>query len=246
MLVPISWLKDFVDIKMDLSELMWKMTEAGLSCESYQKVKEEIILDVEVTPNRPDWLSIWGVAREIAAIGGGKIKPLKAKQIPAKKADLPIAVNADVKLVGRCVGVTISNVKIVQSPEWMQKRLRWVGLRPISNVVDITNYYMTDLGMPIHAFDYDKIKDKDLVFELAKGGEEFTSVDGISYELSKGALIIKDGGKVIDLCGIKGGESSGISSETKKYFYPHTGLFSKFNTANFSEIKTGLGSVLYL
>ena len=86
MLVPISWLKDFVDIKLQLEDLMWKMTEAGLTCESYEEVRDEKILDVEVTANRPDWMSIVGIAREVAAVQGVSLKKLKNSKIPKLQA----------------------------------------------------------------------------------------------------------------------------------------------------------------
>src|SRR5688572_22888806 len=116
MLVPINWLKDYVDIKLPLKDLMWKMTEAGLTCESYKKVGDQIILDVEVTANRPDWMSIIGVAREIAAIQGIKTKIKDPKELPNPKKLLPIKLNTDFTLFDRWAGVVISDVEIKESP----------------------------------------------------------------------------------------------------------------------------------
>ena len=101
MKAPISWLEDYVKVKMNLKDLMWKMTEAGMTTESFEKIGKDIVLDVEVTPNRPDWLSILGVAREISAIQNSKLKKPSTPNIPNKKADLPINVSIDHKLSGR-------------------------------------------------------------------------------------------------------------------------------------------------
>jgi len=182
---------------------MWKMTEAGLTCESYQKINGEVVLDVEVTANRPDWMSITGIAREIAAVQGLPFKALKIKGLPKKTKNLPITLKNDFEVMSRWSALSISGITIKPSPEWMQHRLKLVGLRPINNVVDITNYVMMELGNPMHSFDYDEIKGHTMVSEKAKGGEAFTSVDGISYKLPKNAMIIRDTQRIIDLCGIK-------------------------------------------
>jgi len=226
MLAPISWLKDFVEIRLPIKELMWKMTEVGLTCESYKKVGDDIVLDVEVTANRPDWMSIIGIAREIAAIEKTKVKTLKLPSINGRKFQLPLLIRGNFnKLSGRYTGLTISNIKVKPSPDWIQKRLKLIGLRPINNIVDITNYAMFEMGIPVHAFDYDKFLTKSLDLQLSSGGENFTSVDKISYKLPKNALIIKDGDRVIDLCGIKGGLNTGISEGTKNIFV-HLPIYS--------------------
>ncbi|OGM25180.1 phenylalanine--tRNA ligase subunit beta [Candidatus Woesebacteria bacterium RIFCSPHIGHO2_02_FULL_38_9] len=217
MLAPINWLKEYIKIEFN-KDLMWEMTQAGMTTESYQKIGDDIILDIEVTPNRPDWLSVIGIAREIAAIKNLKIKLPDLPKIPNPTVNLPIHANINSALAGRYTGITISDVRIKPSPEWMQKRLKLVGLRPINNLVDITNYVMLEFGIPIHVFDYDKLLTKDLKLELSKGGEDFVSVDGIFYKLSKDAIIIKDKDRVIDLCGIKGGQNSGVSAKTKNIF----------------------------
>ena len=218
MRVPISWLKDYTNIKLNLPDLMWKMTEAGLTCESYEKVGSNIVLNVEVTPNRPDWLSITGIAREITAIQNSKIKLPEIKDLPVKKSNLPIKVSNDYKLCPRYSGITISGVKVKPSPSWLQERLKLVGLRPINNLVDITNYVMFELGNPIHVFDYDKFTPSAISLCLSKSGEKFVSVDEKNYVLPKNAIIFKNKNRVVDLCGIKGGLNSGVSENTKNIF----------------------------
>jgi phenylalanyl-tRNA synthetase beta chain len=218
MKAPISWLKEYTKITKNINDLMWEMTEIGLTTEHFDLVDKQKVLDIEVTPNRPDWLSILGIAREISIIENSNFKPPKIKELPEKTKNLPINVAVDKKLVGRYSAVTMSGVKVGSSPKWMQERLKLVGLRPINNLVDITNYVMIELGIPIHAFDYDKFLSQKLKILLSKGGEKFVSVDEIKYKLPKNALIIKDKDRVIDLAGIKGGANTGISKGTKNIY----------------------------
>ncbi|MGD8744297.1 MAG: phenylalanine--tRNA ligase subunit beta [Candidatus Woesebacteria bacterium] len=234
MLAPISWIKEYTKIKSTLKDLMWKMTEAGLTTETYIKEGNQIVLDIEVTPNRPDWLSIIGVAREIAVIENSKLKLPELSELKKTDENLPISVNVDKKLVGRYSAVTLANVDVAPSPEWMQKRLKLVGFRPINNIVDTTNYVMLETGIPIHAFDYDKLDDNSLTVMLSKGGEKFRSVDGISYKLPKNALIIKDTDRVIDLAAIKGGENTQITKTTKNIFI-HVPIYDPVLTRKTSQ-----------
>lgn len=216
MLTPISWLKDFVDIKLPLKDLMWKMTEAGLTCETYTKTADDTLLDIEVTANRPDWMSITGVARDLAGILGKSYKNPDLKQIPTPKTPaLPLIIDNDFNLCPRLTALIIKDVQLAPSPGWLQQRLISLGLRPINNLVDITNYVMFEMGNPIHVFDYDKITDSKMKILKSAGGESFVSVDDKAYTLPKDAIIFKSGGEVIDLCGIKGGLNSGVSPETK-------------------------------
>lgn len=205
MLAPINWLKKYIEITLPTKELMWQLTEIGLTCEKLERINGEEVLNIETTPNRPDWMSIIGIAREIAAIENKKIKTPKIKEIETPSKDvLPIKLNIDFNLFERWTAITIANVRIKPSPKWIQDALKSVNLRPINNIVDITNFVMYEMGIPMHAFDYDEIKGKEMTVFLSKGGEEFTSVDGISYKLPKNAMVIKDKERIIDLSGIKG------------------------------------------
>lgn len=215
MLIPVSWLKDYIDIKLPLKDLMWKMTEAGLTCEVAKKVGDETILDVEVTANRPDWMSIIGVAREIAAIQEIRVKEPKIKDLPTQTANFPIDLVPDFDLFERWSAIVIKGVEIKPSPKWLQDRIKFMGHTPINNVIDITNYVMYELGIPMHAFDYDEVAGQIMTVKLSKGGEKFTSVDNINYILPKNAIIINDAERLIDLAGIKGGSNSGIKETTK-------------------------------
>ena len=222
MLVPLSWIKDYVDVKLPPKELSERLTEVGLSTEKIIKQSDDTIFEFEITPNRPDLLSILGIAREIAAIENTSIKfpPLRqgfAGQAKIKKV-LPLAIRTDSKINPRFTGIIIDGITVKQSPDWLKETLIKAGQRPINNIVDIANYVMLELGSPIHAFDYKKIKGSVMKVHQAKGGEKFTSVDEITYHLPKGPVIISDSEKIIDLCGIKGSLNSGTYESTKTIF----------------------------
>jgi len=217
MFAPINWLKEYVDISLPTKELAWRLTELGLSVEKVLKMEGEDVFEVEVTPNRPDLLSIIGIAREIAAIGRKKIK-LPSVSLPRPSKNLPITIHNDFKLFPRYTGIILDNISVKSSPDWLKKRIKQLNLRPINTIVDITNYVMFEMGIPTHAFDYDQIKGHEIHVSLSKGGEEFTSVDEKSYKLPKNAIIIKDRERIIDLCGIKGGLNSGITDKTSTVY----------------------------
>ena len=218
MLAPLSWLKEYVDITLPAKELGDKLTEVGLGTEKIKKVGDDTIFELEITPNRPDCLSIIGVAREIAAIEKKKINYPKLKTNLKSNKNLPLEIKTEHKINPRFTGIIISGVQVKESPAWLIDRLQSIGQKPINNIVDITNYVMFELGNPIHAFDYDRIEGKIMTVHETKGGEEFKSVDGISYRLPKGAVVISDKEKIIDLCGIKGGFNSGTFEKTKNIF----------------------------
>lgn len=219
MLVPLSWVKEFVEVNLPLQKLADGLASVGLAVEAIHKEGNDVIFDLEVTPNRPDWLSILGIAREVGAICQTRVKPPKIKKLPKPKHQLPIKIVNDFTLIPRYAAVIVDSLKVKPSPLWMQERIKKVGLRPINNLVDITNYVMFELGNPLHAFDYDKLSPKQMLIQKAKGGERFESVDEISYTLPRDAIIIKDSpDRVIDLCGIKGGLNSGVSQTTRTVF----------------------------
>src|SRR3989344_2929358 len=228
MLAPLSWLKEYVDIKLSPKELSEKLTEVGLSTEKIIRQGDDVIFDFEVTPNRPDLLSILGIAREIAAIESKNIKfpfpgallthPKGVIEGLKPKKNLPIKIQTDSKINPRFTAIIIDGIKVQESPDWLKERLIKIGQRPINNIVDITNYVMFELGNPIHAFDYKKIGGSLMKVHQAKGTELFTSVDGVSYHLPKNAVVISDTDQIIDLCGIKGGLNTGTYDKTKTIF----------------------------
>lgn len=224
MIAPLSWLKEYIEIKLSPKELAEKLTEVGLSVEKITKTLDDTIFELEITPNRPDCLSIIGVAREIAAIEKKRIRypkfktNLKPSSYLTSESTKNITIKTHLKINPRFTGIIINGIKVGESPKWLKERLAKVGLRSINNIVDITNYVMLELGNPIHAFDYDKIIGSTMIVSQTKGGEKFESVDAITYHLPKDAVVLCDKEKIIDLCGIKGGKNSGTYEGTKTIF----------------------------
>lgn len=181
---------------------------------------DDVIIDFAVTANRGDLNSHFGVAREIGAIAD---KKLKIPEVKAAKGDTPVKDYISVKIDNpngcyRYCGRMVKNVIIKESPEWMQRRLIAVGLRPINNVVDVTNYVMLECGQPLHAFDYELVAGKQIIVKNAKQGEKFVTLDGKERELNENILLISDGVKPVALAGIMGGENSEIKQETRNVF----------------------------
>jgi phenylalanyl-tRNA synthetase beta chain len=176
----------------------------------------ETVFELEITPNRPDCLSIIGIAREVAAIYG---KPLKLPAIELKESSEPVekAVSVEVKDSGKCPRYTarvLKNVKIGPSPDWIKRRLEACGIRSINNVVDITNYVLLETGHPLHAFDYTLLKDGKIIVRHAAKGEKFTTLDGVERQLTDDMLVIADAGKAVALAGVMGGANTEIKDDT--------------------------------
>lgn len=173
----------------------------------------DALVEYEVTSNRVDCFGIEGIAREAAATFRKEFKPPVIKETGnAEKAEDFISVEIkDKELCKRFVARVVKNVKMAPSPLWMQRKLSAVGIRPINNIVDITNYVMTELSQPMHAYDIDTIEERKIVVERAANGEKFTTLDGVERELDDTVLLIKDGKKAVGIAGIMGGENSKIN-----------------------------------
>ena len=173
----------------------------------------DALVEYEVTSNRVDCFGIEGIAREAAATFRKEFKPPVIKETGnAEKAEDYISVEIkDKELCKRFVARVVKNVKIAPSPLWMQRKLSAAGIRPINNIVDITNYVMTELSQPMHAYDIDTIEERKIVVERAANGEKFTTLDGVERELDDTVLLIKDGKKAVGIAGIMGGENSKIN-----------------------------------
>jgi phenylalanyl-tRNA synthetase beta chain len=176
----------------------------------------DVIYEIEVTPNRADCLSHLGIAREIAALTGGRVN-LPQPEVPesAEPASSVASVTIqDPELCPRYVARVIRGVKIGPSPEWLQEILRKLGLRPRNNVIDITNYVLFECGHPLHAFDYDRLAGGAIVVKSARAGESFRTLDGKEHQLPDGALMICDAERPVAIAGVMGGENSEIGDET--------------------------------
>ena len=191
----------------------------------------DAILDAEVTPNRPDCLSILGIAHEVAALTGQQVTEPEISY-PEDGPDIESEVNieiADPDLCYRYTASLLTGIKIGPSPQWMQEALTKAGQRPINNVVDITNYVMLEYGQPLHAFDINKVKDRTVIVRAAREGEKFVSLDGVDHELNPPMLTIADSQDPVGLAGVMGGANSEMTDYTTSVL---------LESANFSPINT--------
>ena len=211
-----------------ITELSKSKYEKSIGKNYFQKSNLNFI-DLSVTPNRPDCLGVRGVARDLAASGFGKLKNIKEKKIKSKiKQTLNVKINKEkfqgCGIFGSCL---ITNVKNTESPKWLKDKLISIGQKPISAIVDITNYVMLDINRPLHAYDADKIE-KSIVVRNSKSGEQFTALDNKNYKLENGMCVISDSKGVLGLGGIIGGTRSSTELDTKNillesaYFEPRS------------------------
>jgi len=198
----------------------------------------DVIFTLSVTPNRPDWLSVLGVAREVAALTGAD---LREPPVDYEEAGAPVKARAtvdiaDPDLCRRYVGTVVEGLRIGPSPAWMQERLIAVGQRPINNVVDITNYVMLELGQPLHAFDYDRIAGHHIIVRRARAGERFVTLDQIERTLTGDMLVIADESEAVALAGVIGGLESEVTDATVNILLEA----ANFDAANTRRTSTAL------
>ncbi len=188
----------------------------------------ETVLELEITPNRPDCLSVMGVAREVAAMYG---VPLRRPEVALREGGAPAAelATVDVRDTVRCpryIARVVCGVHVAPSPAWMQRRLSLAGLRPINNLVDVTNFVLLECGHPLHAFDYDRLADRRIVVRTAEAGERMTTLDGTERELDPETLLIADADRPVAIAGVMGGAGSEVGAGTQRillesaYFLP--------------------------
>lgn len=218
MKLPVSWLKKYIDISWTPEKIADAFTMSGTKVEGIEKKSGEAIIEIEVTTNRPDCLSVLGLAREVAVLAGKKIKPPKIsiafpkKNFPKKTVQILIENKKDCpKYTARLIeGVTIRS-----APLEVQKCLEWMGARPINNVVDATNFVLFEMGQPLHAFDLDKLAGGKIIVRRAKLGERFLGIDGIEYTLDEKTLVIADAEKPVAIAGVMGGKLTEVTGHTK-------------------------------
>ncbi|NFI95376.1 phenylalanine--tRNA ligase subunit beta [Clostridium botulinum] len=202
--------------------LMILPTDTKLGVELKELLKlNKAILDFEITSNRPDCLSIVGMARETAAALRTTYKMPNLEYKVSGNGNVESELNVEVKddLCLRYMARKVKNVKVKPSPGWMQERLLEAGIRPIDNIVDITNFVMLELGQPMHAYDSREISTNKIVVERAKNGEKFTTLDDVERELDDSMLCIKDDNKIVGLAGIMGGLNSEIKEDTTEVIF---------------------------
>jgi phenylalanyl-tRNA synthetase beta chain len=235
MKVPVSWLRDFVDVPVSPEDLGETLTLRGFelsaierssivhrpsSMEGAQSTLDagrsttDDVLDFEVAANRPDALSIIGFAREVATAYSLPVKPLVPKPLPATPtADVSVKLEAP-DLCPR-YAAAVADVTIAPSPAWLVSRLQAAGVRAVSNVVDVTNYVLLELGQPMHAFDLEKLAGKEIRIRRAMKGERIKTLDGVDRSLDPEMLVIADADKAQAVAGVMGGGQSEVSNATK-------------------------------
>ncbi len=230
--ITYDWLLEYLETDADPYELQKYLSLSGPSIETVEKVGDDYVFDIEITSNRIDMASVFGVAQEAQAIlpqFGKKAKlkfnplqkytfdNLRAEPVPTHKLDVTIE---DPELCSRFTAMVISDVQIKPSSEIIKKRLELSDIRSLNNVIDISNYLMLSLGQPTHMFDFDQIKDQKMILRRSKKGEKMTTLDGKEFTLPGDDIIIEDGsGRIIDLCGIMGGENSSITEDTRNVLF---------------------------
>ncbi len=217
MSVSINWLKEYVDIDWTPEELAHRLTMAGVAIEGVESMEDDHLLVLDLTPNRGDCLGMIHLAREVAALQNKTIRiPQPVVKESSERIDDQIEIRiADENLCKRYAARLIKNVQIKESPQWLKTHLLHSGIRPINNVVDITNFVMLESNQPLHAFDYDLLSSAHrIIVRSAREGEKLTTLDDVERTLEEGMLLITDNDRPVGLAGIMGGQNSEIGDNT--------------------------------
>ncbi len=233
MKISYAWLKEYVNLNLDPEELAGCLNQIGLMVETVVKYEDDTVCEIETYANRPDTLGHLGVARELATLLGLSLKtrnwPLRElSRTTSELIDINIL---DPQLCPRYCGLVVKGVKVGPSPDWLKKRLEAVGLRPINNVVDISNYVCFSLGQPIHTFDLSKLRGNKIKIRKARKGETIRTLEGETVELDPEMLVIADETTPVAIAGVIGGEESGITESTTDVF---------IESANFNPVSIRL------
>jgi len=219
MKVLVSWMRDFVDVTASPEDIAKTMSVRGFAVEGLEDVGDgDAVIDFEVTGNRPDCMCVIGMAREVATAYDLPMRRLVAKgketaSLKAvEKADIDVVIE-DPDLCPRYAGA-VADITVGPSPAWMQARLKAAGVRPISNIVDVTNYVLLEMGQPMHAFDLTKLAAAQIRVRTAKPGESIRTLDGQMRDLSKDMLVIADAERPVAIAGVMGGADSEVADGT--------------------------------
>ncbi len=230
MIVSLQWLKEYVHISCSARELAHKLTMSGIAVERVETLTGDFTLELDLTPNRGDCLGLINLAREVAALHGTNIKlPLIELKENDERIEEYINIEIyDPDLCPRYAARLIKNVQIKPSPDWMQERLIKAGVRPINNVVDITNYVMLETNQPLHAFDYDLLgEQKTIIVRRATPMETITTLDDQERTLDDNDLLISEESRPLALAGIMGGKETEIHENTRNVLLESAHFFSR-------------------
>jgi phenylalanyl-tRNA synthetase beta chain len=214
--IPVSWLREFVEVPVEPRRLGDDLTMVGLALDGLESDGSDAILDLDVTTNRVDCMNVYGVAREVSVIYGTPLRPLA---LDSPEAGTPAAGSFDVAIEAKdlcprfCARVL--DVRLGPSPAWLRERLEKVGVRPINNMVDLTNYVMMEMGHPSHAFDLERVPGAKLIARWAREGETLTTLDGVERKLSSRIGVVAHPDGPLAVAGVMGGGSSEVSDDTR-------------------------------
>lgn len=218
MKVTYNWLKEFVSVTIKPEALASRLTMAGLEVVSLKRHDDDWVFEIEITSNRPDWLSVAGIAREVAALTGARLlkRPSAAAKLTSGK-DAPrllmqIEDRADCPLYTAKI---IRNVKVGPSPAWLRRRLELVGCRSVNTIADTTNYLLYELGEPLHAFDLETLAPGAIGVRRSRQGEQIITIDGQPRQLTPEMLVIVDSRQPVAVAGVMGGRDSQVTEKTR-------------------------------
>jgi phenylalanyl-tRNA synthetase beta chain len=216
MIVSWNWLSQYVRLDMTVEELSRRLALTGLNHESTADVGGDLAIDLEVTSNRPDCLGHMGVAREVAVVFGKTLlEPDPRPQTSGEAVETVTAVTVDdPELCPQFTARVVTGCRVGESPWWIRKRLETIGVRPISNIVDVTNYVMFECGQPLHAYDLSKLSEQRLVVRRSQVGEKLTAINNKVYDLAPEMLVIADAKRPVGLAGVMGGLETEIGPAT--------------------------------
>ena len=225
MRILVSWLRELVPVTASVDDLAEALTAHGFEVSAVEPAPpvpgrpaggEDAVLDLEITTNRPDCLSVAGIAREVSTIYGGTIAWPAVSATPTGDDALPVTIEDDARALCPRYAAAVAEVTVGPSPAWMAARLEAAGIRPINNVVDVTNYVLVELGHPMHAFDLDRLAGGELRIRRAREGEGVRTLDGIERTLAVDMLVIADGARPQAVAGVMGGADSEVTEGTAR------------------------------
>jgi len=241
MKISYNWLSELVTLTLNPKELAERLTMAGLAVEAVERIRDDHILDFDLTSNRPDALSHIGIAREAALICGTS---LISRKRALNEGDESVEAAASVEILDpdlcpRYAARVVRQVKVGASPKWLVDRLESIGQRSVNNVADITNYVMFEMGQPTHAFDLDLLHSARIIVRRPRAGEEITTLDGFTRELAPEMLVIADADRPVAIAGVMGGADTEISDRTTNVLIES----AYFNPSSIRHTAKALGMV---
>lgn len=223
MKILVSWLRDLVQVPVGVDTLAEALTMRGFEVAAIDPApaatasdQPDAILDLEVTTNRPDCLSVAGIAREVSTIYGHPVTWPELADVAAGAPRIPVTIADDARELCPRYAASVADVTVGPSPDWLATRLEAADVRPVNNIVDITNYVLLELGHPMHAFDLDRLEGGEIQVRRARPGEPVRTLDGVSRTLRDDMLVIADAGRAQAVAGVMGGADSEVTAATRR------------------------------